>query len=48
MTNAERKGQWLYNKIRFADPKKLMNDYGVGHHLWNMSNDEFDKIMEKY
>ena len=41
----QRKGQWLVNYIRF-------NLSGRGEHegkiLFNMSNTEFDKLMEEY
>ncbi len=47
----QRKGQWLYNKIRENYPNIVEpNDEnaGVGHDLWNITNDQFNKIMEEY
>ncbi len=56
----QRKGQWLINKIRFADdfPKPKNNltleesiafeKAVVEIRLWNMENNEFDKLMVDY
>jgi hypothetical protein len=56
-SNDQRKGQWLINKIRFHNSKYswLYDDGYIEHEkanieqiIWNMENDEFDKIMERY
>ncbi len=56
----QRKGQWLINKIRFADdfpkPRKSLTPEEcvafekavVEIRLWNMENDTFDKLMGDY
>lgn len=55
----QRKGQWLYNLLRpdteFEDKLGKVDDASiikykahVADKLWNMTNEEFDKIMENY
>jgi len=50
----QRKGQWLYNKLRPNDEQSIqissVEDYNhfIGNNLFNMSNKEFDLIMENY
>lgn len=58
MSNPQRKGQWLINKLlentnynmnedmSFND-RHVMQIY-VNNKLWNLSNVEFDKIMREY
>lgn len=51
----ERKGQWLYNKLRPQEKEdvkipishKNYEEY-ITNRLFNMDNDEFDRLMEKY
>ena len=50
MTNQQRKGQWLWNKISmsFHAKHQVENNAKVARILWNMTNEEFDKIMQDY
>ena len=54
----QRKGQWLINKIRGNNPK-YRDSYSIissvedekwltENFIWNMENDEFDKLMADY
>jgi len=49
----QRKGQWLINQIRKDFDYTKIQDTDqlntmVELKLWNMENNEFDKIMDKY
>lgn len=49
----QRKGQWLVNKIRETLDYKTIKTpeqekWAVEIRLWNMTNEEFEKIMEDY
>ena len=47
----QRKGQWLVNYVRKNIPDiSSAEDYlhAIELRLWNMTNEEFDKIMEDY
>ncbi len=51
----QRKGQWLYNKIRVTDMPECKSETDLILHkariadiIWNMENKEFDKLMEYY
>jgi len=43
----QRKGQWLVNKIMEKRPG-LLNAEQIYSIIWNMSSEEFNKIMEEY
>ena len=50
-SHGQRKGQWLYNKIRFnykLSKKPLDVREELADVLWDMTDKEFDKIMEEY
>jgi len=46
----QRKGQWLYNALRsqYEGIDFEKQEVFVCSKLFNMSNEEFDKIMERY
>jgi len=52
----QRKGQWLYNKIRIkpdmpdckSEMDLLLHKARLADIIWNMENDEFDKLMAEY
>lgn len=46
---SERKGQHLYNRIRenFTKEQFINQDAVVARILWNMSDKEFDEIMNE-
>lgn len=47
----QRKGQWLYNALRPQEGRFVSPDYDKKHiadRLWNMTNEEFEKILEEY
>ena len=53
----QRKGQWLYNALRPVDDGRLHTitevsrleyEASITNKLFNMTNEEFDKIMENY
>lgn len=49
MSNPQRKGQWLFNKLREdIDVDNDLEKEIVARRLWNMPNAEFDKIMSEY
>ncbi len=43
----QRKGQWLFNKIMEVH-SDYTHDGPVAKYLFNMSNEEFEKIMGDY
>lgn len=43
----QRKGQWLYNRIRENQLWKNEKE-NVADTLWNMSNECFDYLMKEY
>lgn len=47
-SNAQRKGQFLFNKLRVWDFSKDTEESMFVATLWNLSNEDFDKIMEEY
>ena len=42
----QRKGQWLINKIR--SEYQIWHKEAVELKIWNMENDEFDRLMGDY
>ena len=46
----QRKGQWFINKIRENNPKVMNEHYhkNIELKIWNMENDEFDRMMSDY
>lgn len=48
MSESQRKGQFLYNKLRENSINSPNEQNVVANRLWNMTNEEFDKILRDY
>jgi len=44
----QRKGQWLFNKLRACDFSKETEEAMFVNTLYNLTNEEYDKLMQEY